>query len=711
MSFDIEQIPNNLDGGAEHNVCEMFFVPCLSVCKLYRRTAAEITTGAISNWGRAMLNIIENDVPIQFLIGNNSEDFPLIKKVNDLIDNPEAMEIELKKFAMKKFLYCLEGAKSHEHVTNVVRGLFASGQLEMKAVFHKNMEGKIKTHHQKFGYFDMGGSPSIIFNGGGNESHNAYLESGENLTVRKENDPRHTEDYNFWKQKLDDLWDEKPNPNKIVITPDREFMQVINNSVRHGTKDQLRAEWQKYLDKSKTNPAPTAPPKTPKIQLRDYQFEAIKTWFDNDCRGTLEHATGSGKTFTALNAMLESYKRNKCFCVIGVPYIPLGEQWTDEIAEFLNSQNVGFNIVECWHENKDWLQKARHELLSRKRSLQREQDHLTIFVVVNKSLEKFQKLYENRHFEESECLFIGDECHKYASLLLLTQLPKAKFRLGLSATLLVDQENPREKEIAMMNYFGGEKPIHTFSLEDAIPDYLCNYNYFPVKTHLSDEEFDAWNSLFKMTGWTEDSSDNELYEDDGLGAIYGKMAKILGSAENKMEVLKDLLPTSEEEKRFSLIFCGQGKDENKVRDIEKVADILGKKGWNPSRITSDEDRLERKEIIKQFKSGICQGLLAIKILDEGIDIPEIKNAYIVASSTNRRQFIQRRGRVLRKLKGREKVANIYDLIVIPPQNQSIGAERIIQNELKRIKQMSQKALNKKESDDFIEKYEKMYLNQ
>ena len=76
MSFDIEQIPNNLDGGAEHNVCEMFFVPCLSVCKLYRRTAAEITTGAISNWGRAMLNIIENDVPIQFLIGNNSRRLP-----------------------------------------------------------------------------------------------------------------------------------------------------------------------------------------------------------------------------------------------------------------------------------------------------------------------------------------------------------------------------------------------------------------------------------------------------------------------------------------------------------------------------------------------------------------------------------------------------------------------------------------------------------
>ena len=177
MSFDIEQIPNNLDGGAEHNVCEMFFVPCLSVCKLYRRTAAEITTGAISNWGRAMLNIIENDVPIQFLIGNNSEDFPLIKKVNDLIDNPEAMEIELKKFAMKKFLYCLEGAKSHEHVTNVVRGLFASGQLEMKAVFHKNMEGKLKLIIKNLDILIWRQS-SIIFNGGGNESHNAYLESG-----------------------------------------------------------------------------------------------------------------------------------------------------------------------------------------------------------------------------------------------------------------------------------------------------------------------------------------------------------------------------------------------------------------------------------------------------------------------------------------------------------------------------------------------------
>ena len=248
MNFHIDQIPNNLDGGGEHNVCEIFFIPCLSACKKYRRTAAEVTTGAISNWGKAMFNIIENEVPIEFLIGNNAEDFPLIKKVNDLIDNPEAMEEELKKFAMKKFAYSLGGAKSQSHATNVVRGLFAKGQLKIKAVFHKNDKGEIKLHHQKIGYFDMGNNPSIVFHGGGNESHNAYLESGENLTVRKECEQRHNEDYDFWKQKLDNLWEEKPNPNKVVITPDKDFVKMINSSVKIEGKNNLRKEWQKYLD-------------------------------------------------------------------------------------------------------------------------------------------------------------------------------------------------------------------------------------------------------------------------------------------------------------------------------------------------------------------------------------------------------------------------------------------------------------------------------
>ncbi|MDC3098530.1 helicase-related protein, partial [Gammaproteobacteria bacterium] len=115
----------------------------------------------------------------------------------------------------------------------------------------------------------------------------------------------------------------------------------------------------------------------------------------------------------------------------------------------------------------------------------------------------------------------------------------------------------------------------------------------------------------------------------------------------------------------------------------------------------EKDPNLRKKIINNFVEGRTDGLLAIKVLDEGIDIPEIRTAYILASSTNRRQFIQRRGRVLRKIDGIDKVAKIYDLIVIPPENDSNAAKKLIEKELNRVEQMSSKALNKEDIDIFI----------
>ena len=152
-----------------------------------------------------------------------------------------------------------------------------------------------------------------------------------------------------------------------------------------------------------------------------------------------------------------------------------------------------------------------------------------------------------------------------------------------------------------------------------------------------------------------------------------------------------------------MIFCGQGKDENGIRDIEKAALVLRELGWSPSRITNEEnDPNLRRKIINHFVEGRTNGLLAIRVLDEGIDIPEIRTAYILASSTNRRQFIQRRGRVLRKIDGINKVAKIYDLVVMPPENNSNAAKKLIENELNRVEQMSSKALNRDDINIFIQ---------
>lgn len=103
-----------------------------------------------------------------------------------------------------------------------------------------------------------------------------------------------------------------------------------------------------------------------------------------------------------------------------------------------------------------------------------------------------------------------------------------------------------------------------------------------------------------------------------------------------------------------------------IRQIEKVVDILGNQlKMRVSMFTSNEDPQERERIKDSFAEGkMLQALVAIKCLDEGVNIPGIRTAFILASSTNPKEYVQRRGRVLRKADGKD-YAVIYDFITLP----------------------------------------------
>ena len=93
--------------------------------------------------------------------------------------------------------------------------------------------------------------------------------------------------------------------------------------------------------------------KNSKNKLRPYQDKAINLWSQNNCRGILEHATGSGKTFTALN-IIKKFYFDWPIVVIGVPYQMLADQWVDECKKFFDDNNLDFSITECWSDNKNW---------------------------------------------------------------------------------------------------------------------------------------------------------------------------------------------------------------------------------------------------------------------------------------------------------------------------------------------------------------------
>ena len=136
-----------------------------------------------------------------------------------------------------------------------------------------------------------------------------------------------------------------------------------------------------------------------------------------------------------------------------------------------------------------------------------------------------------------------------------------------------------------------------------------------------------------------------------------------------------------------------------------------------SKFTSEETPKERALIKEKFAYGKeLQVLVAIKCLDEGVNIPAIKTAFILASTQNPKEYIQRRGRVLRKFPGKE-FAEIYDFVTLTrdlDEAYCLTAEEIksekslVKNELKRIVEFKSISMNPKDSDELIEKITESY---
>ena len=185
-----------------------------------------------------------------------------------------------------------------------------------------------------------------------------------------------------------------------------------------------------------------------------------------------------------------------------------------------------------------------------------------------------------------------------------------------------------------------------------------------------------------------------------------KRARLIGSSENKFSILDSYLHNSDVD-NHTLFYCGDGSvidertpensEEFSIRDVEKVAEILHKYGWKTSRFTADESLKERNQIIDNFKNGFIDAMVSIRVLDEGIDIPVCKQAFLLASSRNERQFIQRRGRILRKSAGKE-LSIIHDFIALPSESIEIddALKSLVNSEIDRLIEFAHVAINKAE---------------
>jgi DNA phosphorothioation system restriction enzyme len=432
------------------------------------------------------------------------------------------------------------------------------------------------------------------------------------------------------------------------------------------------------------------------LEIRDYQKQAVEAWFAANGHGVWRMATGTGKTIAALAALFQLYaafrQRGRALTSIVVcPFRHLVTQWALEAKRF------GITPILCHGTRISWEDHFRHAA----RAVAQRHIPFVLAIATNATFQtpQFQQILKDIN---TEFFFIADEMHNLGSIGLRQALPgNARQRLGLSATPERWYDDVGTQ--ALFAYFGA--PVYELGLADAIRiGALCKYDYYPHVVELEPEELEAYVDLTHQIagivggegGEVTDESDNPM-----LKALLIRRARLLALARGKIPALKaSVTPLSRSS--HNLFYCGDGRvqyrpDEEETRQLDAVVRMLGREvGMTVAPYTAETELDERSDLRQRFANGQLQGIVAIRCLDEGVDIPETRRAFILASSSNPKQFIQRRGRVLRRAPGKE-IAEIHDFIVTPPPNSPpeifATERRLLRRELDRVVRFAQLADN------------------
>ena len=450
------------------------------------------------------------------------------------------------------------------------------------------------------------------------------------------------------------------------------------------------------------------------ISLHDYQKEAIASWVGENYHGIFDMATGTGKTFTGLGAIskLSEDLNDKLAVVIVCPYQHLVEQWVEDIVRFNMKPIIGYSSS----PQKDWKQRLSKAVRDQKIRVDKS---FFCFVCTNAT---FTNSYVQEQISKihSPVLLVVDEAHNFGAASYARLLDdRFTYRLALSATL----ERHRDEEgTALLYAFFGKKCIE-YSLDRAIEeDKLTPYKYYPVVVHLNDDELTAYEQLSYEMSKCVIKGKNGKYKLNKHGEILAlKRARIVAGASEKLDALREEIRPYIHDNNI-LVYCGAtnvldenadytSSDTGDIRQIEAVTRILGNEfGMDVAQFTSRENMETRAAIKEQFQRGDrLQAIVAIKCLDEGVNIPGIRTAFILASTTNPKEYIQRRGRVLRKAQNKP-YAVIYDFVTLPRPLDSVSsltteqAQRdltLVKNELARIKEFGRLSQNSMDANNLI----------
>lgn len=720
----------------DENIARDFYIPLLSEATIYKRAAGFFTSSALIEISKGIATFVKNGGKIRLIASPilNEED---IKAINIGYENRH-------KIIEEALIRELSTYESHNYFEkerlNLLANLISSGVLEFKIAF-VNAENKTGIYHEKMGIIIDSLGNKVAFSGSNNATSQGMFHNYEtvdtywnwgSLEIAERADKKEKAFDRIWKgldSNLEVL--EFPNVKTEILerykrkSPNLEIdkSEFLNDNIIPSEEEVLDSKVDIDFFNMRKKKKEWFPRIPENVNLFDYQREAIEEWKKQNYKGIFDMATGTGKTYTGLAAIatLSEALSDKLAVIIVCPYQHLVDQWVEDIEKFNMNPIIGYSAS----PQKDW--KRRLDKAVRDQKL-REEKRFFCFICTNAT---FKNAYVQNCIDKikSPILLLVDEAHNFGAQSVSKLLNnRFNYRLALSATL--ERHGDREGTEKLYNFFG--KKCIEYGLERAIEEKkLTPYYYFPVVVYLVEEELQEYKELSLEISrcLIVDSRGNcKLNKRGEILAI--KRSRIVAGARNKLLRLREIIKSESYSKKSNiLVYCGatnvidEGADMSNIdgddiRQIEAVTRILGNEfGMSVGRFTSQETAEERETIKRRF--GIekkLQALVAIKCLDEGVNIPGISTAFILASTTNPKEYIQRRGRVLRRAPGKE-YAEIYDFITLPrdleeaitlTKEQLSKEKSLVKNEVKRLEEFSKMARNSMFAEKLIEEIKEVY---
>lgn len=573
-----------------------------------------------------------------------------------------------------------------------------SPQTEIRVAIPKSSTG---IFHQKVGVFTLNNNTLITFSGSVNETVMGWQNNAEQFKVfrswgDKTNESAVENDQNNFEK----YWNDQMQGYKVVDLPKAivDHLVSVAPDSEQEFKSLLNHLQEKFYKKRYVMTG---------MVLRDYQKNAIKSWEQNDFQGIFAMATGTGKTYTAIggiNRLLQKHKR--MIVIISSPQKHIADQWKNNIRFWNDSVEKEFMlpelIVMASSENPKWknemddlVRNFNKKVIGYNRFLLNECIVCTTHSTFAKDefIDRVIAMKQNN----ANVLLIADEVHGVGSPKRQKGLnPHYQYRLGLSATPIRHYDEQGTKKI--QEYF--TKTVYELSLQSAIANgHLVQYSYHPHYVELTSTELDEYKDLTIKLAKKYAAKAKGKKIDEGDTRLEEMRANIIATATNKYSQFKKILDGYGNRLAQCLVYCHP-------RQIDDATKILTSRNIINEKITWEDPNQDRERIISALGNDQYQCVTAMRCLDEGYDIPTAKIAIILASSGDPRQYIQRRGRVLRRSPGKD-YAEIHDILVKPPQINDQGIDvarymkKLVARELVRHKEFASTAFNKKDAYDIV----------